>query len=58
MDQFENITHAEAKNAVGSAIEIADGFDANIWKQGKKIKSVWQKKFWSNTSRTSSEVCC
>jgi hypothetical protein len=48
---FENITHAEAKNAVGSAIEIADGFDANIWKQGKK--SVWQKKFWSNTSRTS-----
>ena len=53
--EFENITHAEAKNAVGSAIEIADGFDANIWKQGKKIgkKSVWQKRFWSNTSRTS-----
>ena len=55
LGKFENITHAEAKNAVGSAIEIADGFDANIWKQGKKIgkKSVWQKKFWSNTSRTS-----
>lgn len=55
LGEFENITHAEAKNAVGSAIEIADGFDANIWKQGKKIgkKSVWQKKFWSNTSRTS-----
>ena len=55
LGKFENITHAEAKNAVGSAIEIADGFDANIWKQGKKIgkKSVWQKRFWSNTSRTS-----
>ena len=55
LGEFENITHAEAKDAVGSAIEIADGFDANIWKQGKKIgkKSVWQKKFWSNTSRTS-----
>lgn len=55
LGEFENITHAEAKNAVGSAIEIADGFDANIWKQGKKIgkKSVWEKKFWSNTSRTS-----
>lgn len=37
LGEFENITHAEAKNAVGSAIEIADGFDANIWKQGKKI---------------------
>lgn len=55
LGEFENITHAEAKNAVGSAIEIADGFDGNIWKQGKKIgkKSVWQKKFWSNTTRTS-----
>ena len=48
--KFENITHA-----VGSAIEIADGFDANIWKQGNKIgkRSVWQKKFWSNKTRTS-----
>jgi hypothetical protein len=55
LGEFKNITHAEAKNAVGSAIEIADGFNGNIWKQGKKIgkKSVWQKKFWSNTSRTS-----
>ena len=55
LGKFENITHAEAKNAVGSGIEIADSFDANIWKQGKKIgkKSVWQKRFWSNTSRTS-----
>ena len=55
LGKFENITHAEAKNAVGSAIEIADGFDANIWKQGNKIgkRSVWQKKFWSNKTRTS-----
>lgn len=43
LGEFENITDAEAKNAVSSAIEIADGFDANIWKQGKK--SVWQKNF-------------
>jgi len=55
LGKFENITHAEAKNAVGSDIEIADGFAGNIWKQGKKIgkKSVWQKKFWSDTSRVS-----
>ena len=46
LGEFENITPSEAKNAVGSAIETADGFDSNIWKQGKK--SVWQKKFWSN----------
>ena len=45
LGKFENITHAEAKNAVGSAIEIADGFDANIWKQGKKLgKKVFGKK--------------
>lgn len=45
LGQFENITHAKAKNVVGSTIEIGDGFDANIWEQGKKIgkKSVWQK---------------
>ena len=55
LGEFENITHAEAKNAVGSAIQIADGLPANIWKQGKNIgkKVAWQKKFWSNTSRTS-----
>jgi hypothetical protein len=55
LGEFENITHAEAKNAVSSAIERTDGFDANSWKQGKKIekKSVWQKKFWSNKTRTS-----
>lgn len=55
LGDFKNITHVEAKNAVGSAISIADGFNGNIWKQSKKIgkKSVWQKKFWSNTSRTS-----
>ena len=47
LGKFENITHAEAKNAVGSDIEIADGFAGNIWKQDKKIrgKSVWQKNF-------------
>ena len=53
LGRFENITHADAKNAVGSAIERADGFKGNIWRQGKKIgkKSVWQKKYWS--TRTS-----
>ena len=35
--EFKHITHVEAKNAVGSAIEIADGFSGNIWKQGKNI---------------------
>jgi hypothetical protein len=36
--QFEHITHAETKNAVGSAIEKADGFDnPNLWRQGKSI---------------------
>ena len=45
LGKFENITHAEAKNAVGSAIEVADGFDANTWKQGKKLgKKVFGKK--------------
>lgn len=54
LGKFANITHAEAKNAVGSGIQIADGFEANIWKQGRSIgkKSVWQKNFWSNTTRT------
>jgi len=48
LGEFKNITHAEAKNAVGSAIQIADGLPANIWKQGKNIgkKVAWQKKFW------------
>lgn len=45
LGKFENITHAEAKNVVGSTIEIAYGFDANIQKQGKKIgKKVFGKK--------------
>jgi hypothetical protein len=30
LGEFENITHVEAKNAVGSAIETADGFNTNI----------------------------
>ena len=52
--EYENITHVEIKNPVGSGIEIEDGLNPNIWKQGKRIgkKSVWQKNMWSNTSRT------
>lgn len=48
LGQFSHISHADAKNAVGSAIQEADGFTPNIWKQGKKIakRSVWQKKYW------------
>lgn len=55
LGEFEHITHAEIQNAVGSAIQIEDGLPANIWKQGKNIgkKVAWQKKFWSNTTRTS-----
>ena len=40
LGKFENITHAEAKNAVGPAIEIADGSDTNIWKQGKNFGQI------------------
>jgi len=52
--EFDNITHAEIKGAVGSAIDMAQGKDGNIWKQGKEIskKALWQKKFWSNKTRT------
>lgn len=52
LGEFKNMTHAEAKNAVGSAIQIADGMSPNLWKQGKQIgkKVAWQKRFWSNTN--------
>ena len=53
--EFENITHVEVKNPVGSAIKIANGQTGSISKQGKKIgaKINYQKNFWSNSSRTS-----
>jgi len=52
--EFENITHAEIKCPVGSAIDMKQGKDGNLWKQGKKLskKALWQKKFWSNKTRT------
>ena len=55
LGEFENITHTDVKNGVGSAIKIAENQDPNIRQQGRNIgkKSVWQKKFWSNTIRTS-----
>jgi nicotinic acid phosphoribosyltransferase len=55
LGQFENITHADTKNGVDSVIKIAENQGPNIRKQGRKIgkKSVWQKKFWSNKTRTS-----
>ena len=34
--EFENITHVEVKNPVGSAIKLANGQKGNIGKQGKK----------------------
>ena len=51
LGQFSHITHAETKNAVGSAIEYAEGYEnPNVYRQGKSIgkKSRWQKEFWSN----------
>ena len=52
---YENITHVEIKNPVGSAIKIANGQKGSIAKQGKKIgaKIVYQQNFWSNTTKTS-----
>jgi hypothetical protein len=54
LGEFENITHAEVKNGVGPAIKIAENQDPNIRQQGRNIgkKALWQKKFWSNKTRT------
>ena len=35
--EFENITHVEVKNPVGSAIKIANGQKGSIHAQGKRI---------------------
>lgn len=55
LGEFENITHVEVKNPVGSAIKIANGQKGSIYKQGKKIgaKIVYQQNYWSNTTKTS-----
>ena len=55
LGEFENITHVEVKNPVGSAIKIANGQNGSINKQGKKIgaKLVSQQNYWSNTTETS-----
>ena len=55
LGEFENITHVEVKNPVGSAIKIANGQKGSISKQGKKIgaKIVYQQNYWSNTTKTS-----
>ena len=52
--EFDNITHVEIKGPVGSAIDMAQGKDGNLWQQGKELskKALWQKKFWSNKTRT------
>jgi hypothetical protein len=48
LGNFQNITHVEVKNPVGS------GQKANISQQGKKIgaKLVYQQNYWSNTTKT------
>ena len=53
--EFENITHVEVKNPVGSAIKIANGQKGSISKQGKKIgaKIDYQQNLWSNPSEIS-----
>ena len=52
---FENITHVEVKNPVGSAIKIANGQKGSISKQGKKIgaKINYQQNLWSNPNEIS-----
>lgn len=54
LGEFKNITHVEIKNPVGSAIKIANGQEASISRQGRKIgeKLVYQQNRWSNTSKT------
>lgn len=55
LGEFQNITHVEVKNPVGSAIKIGNGQNGSIAKQGKKIgaKIVYQQNYWSNTTKTS-----
>lgn len=55
LGEFQNITHVEVKNPVGSAIKIANGQKGSIARQGKKIgaKIVYQQNYWSNTTKTS-----
>ena len=53
--EFNNITHVEVKNPVGSAIKIASGQKGSISKQGKHIgaKIAYQQRLWSNITRIS-----
>ena len=55
LGEFENITHVEVKNPVGSAIKIANGQKGSISKQGKKVgaKIVYQQNFWGNRTKRS-----
>lgn len=48
LSKFQNVTHVEVKNPVGSAIKIANGQKRSIAKQGKKIgaKIVYQQNYW------------
>ena len=38
LGEFENITHVEVKNPVGSAIKIANGQKESIARQGNKLE--------------------
>ena len=53
--EFNNITHVEVKNPVGSAIKRALNKTGSINRQGKSIgqKLDYQQNFWSNSSATS-----
>lgn len=52
--EYENITHVETKNPVGSAINKAQGGKGDLWEEGKEIakKTRWKKIYWSNTTKT------
>lgn len=55
LEEFENITHVEVKNPVGSAIKIANGQKGSIARQRRQIgaKLVYRQNYWSNISKTS-----
>ena len=53
IDLSEDIS-PETKGPVGSAINKAQGGKGDLWEQGKEIakKTRWQKRYWSNKTKT------
>ena len=53
--EFENITHVEVKNPVGSAILKSNNISGTVYRQGKEIgrKVIRQQHLWSNSTQRS-----